>query len=383
MAATPLTDLGARLLANVDAGRSDFAESMMAIPAAEYRDPERFEREVEAAFRRSPLLVALACDIAHPGDFTTLEIAGRPIVVVRGADGRARTFLNACRHRGRSVAEGCFGHGRRLTCPYHFWVYDTEGRLVGLPGREGFADLDVDGLVEYPTAERSGAVFALLTVGAAFDVDEWLGDMAEGLAMLRLDELHRHDVETKLPSGNWKATADGYLDGYHLGYLHRNTIGAKSITNRNTYDLWGPHVRIGFANKPIEDWRDVPPSEWPDLYACFSLVHYVFPNVSISGHPDRSLMVSRIFPGPTVGESTVIQYQYFRQPLTTEAEIAEAEAKRATYEHVTYEEDFVTVMDITRRVDVLAEAGDVFRFGRNEMGNQNLHTSLAKLVADL
>ena len=55
-------------------------------------------------------------------------------------------------------------------------------------------------------------------------------DADEVKPFLQLEKLHRHDVETKLPSGNWKATADGYLDGYHLGYLHRNTIGAKSIT---------------------------------------------------------------------------------------------------------------------------------------------------------
>ena len=59
---------------------------------------------------------------------------------------------------------------------------------------------------------------------------------------------------------------------------------------------------------------------------------------------------------------------------------ADAEAKRKKYEQVTYEEDFVTVMNVTRRVDVLAEAGDVFRFGRNEIGNQNLHTWIDKLL---
>lgn len=381
MSATPLTDVGTRLLANVDANRSDFAGSMMLVPAEEYRDPARFAREVEVVFRRNPLLVALSCDIPNPGDFTTMEIADRPIAVVRGEDGVARTFLNACRHRGRSVVVGCFGHGRRMTCPYHSWVYDTEGKLVGVPGKEGFAELDVDGLVEYPTAERAGAVFSTLTVGATIDIDEWLGDMLSALEMLNLTKLHRHDVETKLPSGNWKATADGYLDGYHLGYLHRNTIGGKSITNRNTYDLYGPHVRIGFANKPILDHRDIPVADWPDFYTCFSLVHYVFPNISISGHPDRSLMVSRIFPGASPRESTVIQYQYFRDPLDTEEKLADAEAKRQTYRDVTYEEDFITVMDITRRVDVLAEAGEVFRFGRNEMGNQNLHRWVAQLIA--
>ena len=130
-------------------------------------------------------------------------------------------------------------------------MYDAQGRLVGDPGQGGVRRLEVDGLIEYPTAERAGAVFAILTVGAELDVDAWLGDMASALEMLQLEKLHRYDVETKLPSGNWKATADGYLDGYHLGYLHRNSIGVKSITNRNTYDTYGPHVRIGFANKPI------------------------------------------------------------------------------------------------------------------------------------
>jgi len=382
MAATPLTDLATRLLANVDANHGDLAASMMKIPADEYRDVARYEREVEALFRRNPLMVALSVDIPATGDFTTMEIAGRPIVVIRGDDGIARTFLNVCRHRGRSVADDCFGHARRMTCPYHNWVYDSAGKLVGIPGKEAFEDIDVEGLVEYPTAERVGAVFATLTVGAEVDIDGWLGDMQSALGMLQLDKLHRYDVETKLPSGSWKATADGYVDGYHLGYLHRKSIGAKSITNRNTYDLYGPHVRIGFANKPILEHRDVPPEEWADNYVCFSLVHYVFPNVSISGQPDRSLMVSRVFPGPTVSESTVIQYQYFREPLVGDEAIADAEAKRQLYADVTYYEDFVTVLDITRRVDVLAEAGESFRFGRNEMANQNLHTWIDTLLKE-
>jgi phenylpropionate dioxygenase-like ring-hydroxylating dioxygenase large terminal subunit len=381
MVAMPLTELGKRVLANVDADRGDYTDAVLRVPASQYVDPELFAREVEVAFRRNPILVALSCDIPEAGDFTSIEIADRPIVVMRGEDGVARTFLNACRHRGAAVVAGhCFGHGRRLTCPYHSWVYDTAGKLVGVPGKEAFGELEVGGLVEYPTAERAGAVFAVLTVGATLDIDAWLGDMQSALEMLQLDKLWRYDVETKLPSGSWKATADGYLDGYHIGFLHRNTIGAKSITNRNTYDLYGPHVRIGFANKPILEQRHVPVEEW-DMYGAFSLVHYVFPNISISGHPTTGLMVSRIFPGPTVGECTVIQYQYFRTPLADEPAIAEAEAKRQKYADVTYDEDFVTVMGIGRRTPALVSNDDVYRFGRNEMGNQNFHTWLDRLLS--
>jgi phenylpropionate dioxygenase-like ring-hydroxylating dioxygenase large terminal subunit len=377
MAATPLTDVAQRLLANVDAEHGDYSDAMLNVPVVHYRDEARFQQELEQIFRRSPLLVAMSCDIPSAGDFTTLVIAERPIVVMRGDDGVARTFLNVCRHRGAPVADGCFGHSRRLTCPYHFWVYDTQGALVGNTDRQAFEGLDVEGLVELPTAERVGAVFAVLTPGVTFDVDDWLGDMASSLTYLQLEKLHRHDVETVLDSGNWKATADGYVDGYHLGYLHRNTIGTKSITNRNTYDLYGPHVRLGFANKPLPTMRELPIDEW-QLNLGMSLVHYVFPNVSISGQPNTGLMISRILPGATAGTSIVTQYQYFREPLVNEEMQLEAERKRATYEAVTSDEDFSTVMKITAALPSIAD--DHFRFGRNERGNQNIHRWIDALV---
>ena len=199
----------------------------------------------------------------------------------------------------------------------------------------------------------------------------------------QLDKLYRHDVETKLPSGNWKATADGYLDGYHLGYLHRNTIGAKSITNRNTYDLYGPHVRIGFANKPIAELRDIPPEEWPDNVRVLLARPLRVPEhldlratrAVADGQPD--------LPGPrrprVDGDPVPVLP---RAAALGDEAIADAEAKRQQYADVTYEEDFLTVMAVTRRVDVLAEAGDVFRFGRNEIGNQNLHHWIERLLAE-
>jgi hypothetical protein len=82
-----------------------------------------------------------------------------------------------------------------------------------------------------------------------------------------------------------------------------------------------------------------------------------------------------------VGECTVIQYQYFRTPLADEPAIAEAEAKRQKYADVTYDEDFVTVMGIGRRTPALVSNDDVYRFGRNEMGNQNFHTWLDRLLS--
>src|SRR4029079_27844 len=190
------------------------------------------------------------------------------------------------------------GPRRRLTSPNHFWVYDSQGALVGNTAREAFEGIDVEGLIELPTAERAGAVFAVLTPAQAMDIDAVLGDMVSALEIIQLDKVVRHREGLPAVSGNWKATADGYVDGYHLGYLHRNTIGTKSITNRNTYDLFGPRLRLGFSNKPITSMRDLSDDEW-NLREAMSLVHFVFSNVSISGLPDPGRMFSRVHPAPT------------------------------------------------------------------------------------
>ena len=377
MSATPLISVAKRLLANVDGDRGDLSPNILNVPAADFVDQARFEREIETIFHRSPLLVAFSVDVAEPGDYSALSIAGRPIVVTRGDDGVARTFLNICRHRGAKVTADCFGHARRFTCPYHFWVYDTQGALVGNTAREAFEGMDVSGLVELPTAERAGAIFAVLTPQIPMDIDAWLGDMASALETLELDKLVRHRDGIMADSGNWKATADGYVDGYHLGYLHRNTIGTKSITNRNTYDLYGPHVRLGFANKPMLTMRDLPDDEWR-LREAMSLVHFIFPNISISGLPGSGLMVSRIYPGTTPERCTVEQFQYFREPMVTDEQIAEADAKRELYYAVTRDEDFATVLEVTD--SFLALPNNVIRYGRNEQGNQNLHRWIDALL---
>ncbi len=379
MKATSHADVARRLLANVDAGTSDQAAGQMKVPISVYADAERWGQEMERVFRRSPIPVALSCDVRNPGDFDTLEIVNRPIIVARGDDGTVRTFLNVCRHRGAQVAEGC-GNTRRFTCPYHAWVYDTRGSLVGVPGRNTFGELDVSGLIELPTHERAGLVFAVLTPDLEFDLDEWLAGMDSALEMLELENLHRYQVETVLDSPNWKLTADGYVDGYHIGYLHSATIGEKAITNRNTYDIFGPHVRIGFANKPITQIRDRPEDEWPPMFEVMSMVHYVFPNMSISGQPGRPLMVSRLLPGPTPDRSRTQQYHYYRQPVEGDEAVAMAETRRTLYAKVTGEEDFATGFKINRGLGAIADGH--FRFGRNEGGNQNLHRWIDQLVAD-
>jgi nitrite reductase/ring-hydroxylating ferredoxin subunit len=364
-----------RLRVNVESGLPDMCDAPMKVPASAYADPEQFITEIDRIFLRVPLLVALGCDVREPGDYLAYDIAGRPILVVRGDDGVARTLLNVCRHRGARLTDEHCGSARRFTCPYHAWSFDTHGSLVNVPGDDSFGEIDVGGLIELPTEERHGAVFATLDPDGSLDLDGWLGGLGESLDALRLDELYPYNVPTAIASPNWKLAADGYLDGYHIGYLHRNTIGRKAITNRNTYDRFGPHVRVGFATKKTRDTSGpVDPAALPEY---MSLVHYVFPNVSMSGGHGDTLMLSKLLPGPTVDRSTTVQFQYYREPIVGGL-VEVAEEKRRTYEAVVRDEDCATIFGINDALGAIGDGHVVF--GRNESGNQHLHETIRAMT---
>ena len=45
------------------------------------------------------------------GDFVTHDLAGVPVLLARGREGRVRAFLNVCRHRGSRLVAAARGGG--------------------------------------------------------------------------------------------------------------------------------------------------------------------------------------------------------------------------------------------------------------------------------
>ena len=105
-------EIARRLRDNVDRGLPDQTDAVLSVPAMEYRDAQLWEREMQGVFLGVPLLVALSCDIPEAGDYFSFDLAGRPLLIVRGDDGRTRTFLNICRHRGARLIGEPWGNSR-------------------------------------------------------------------------------------------------------------------------------------------------------------------------------------------------------------------------------------------------------------------------------
>src|SRR5215471_14772077 len=112
--------------------RAPLAEAST-IPASWYTDRRVAERERATVFSRSWQPVARLDQLGAPGCYATGEVAGEPVVVVRGEDGVIRSFYNVCRHHAAAVMTQPQGQAAQLRCPYHGWTYGLDGILRGVP----------------------------------------------------------------------------------------------------------------------------------------------------------------------------------------------------------------------------------------------------------
>ncbi|MCH2187430.1 Rieske (2Fe-2S) protein, partial [Myxococcota bacterium] len=136
------TAVGERLLDHVAKGTTDVLSDVRRIPVSYYLDPELWEQEMRNIFKRLPLMLAFSTEIAQAGAYRAIDVVGVPVLIVRGSDGVARAFLNACRHRAARLLEEGTGQCQRIVCPYHAWAYNDQGGLMGVFKSKQFGDVD-------------------------------------------------------------------------------------------------------------------------------------------------------------------------------------------------------------------------------------------------
>ena len=95
-----------------------------------YTDPEIYALELDNIVTRNWIFAGHVCQLAEAGDYLVHRVANESAIVVRSDNGEIRAFANVCRHRGSGVCLDQKGNTRKFECPYHGWMYDTDGHLV-------------------------------------------------------------------------------------------------------------------------------------------------------------------------------------------------------------------------------------------------------------
>jgi choline monooxygenase len=280
-----------RVLAHIEAGTTDEGEAWRE-PVDNYLDPGRFAAELRLLGSLPSVFIPSAA-IPKPGDHAERVCFGTPLCAVRGSDGRARVFRNACRHRGMALVEGN-GCSRALVCRYHGWTYRLDGSLAHVPHADAFPDLDMStrGLAEVTSVEVDG----LIVIGA-LNPDAGRGDgeiaqLTDGSPwrdkLLPAEKLGT--AESVVLNINWKVLVEQFLEGYHIRSTHRETFFPLQYDDLNVVETFGPNSRITFPYRNIERLRNRPESAWTVKYRV-TFVYQLFPNVMVATFPDQVIVI--------------------------------------------------------------------------------------------
>ena len=253
-----------------------------------YSDPHRFELERERVLAKHWILAGRSEQLKETGDWLTFEGHGETVVVTRQADGSLAAFHNVCQHRGPALVGEAVGCGaRRFTCPYHGWVYDTKGILVGVPEREDFDEAHLEGLRAPAVAVDEWGGWVWINMAGpdhAPPLMEAIGEeISADLGRFKMEDMILHDVlEWDVPV-SYKAIVDGFNEIYHTKQLHHVGPEWTKAARQTSFHIVGDNYMCFVPRADRLETLEVDPDHHK-----YAICHYVvFPNTVFNCNPEH------------------------------------------------------------------------------------------------
>jgi Rieske 2Fe-2S family protein len=300
------------------------------LAGTDYTSPSVYAEERERIWFDRWVCIGRAAEIADPGDYLVRDLAGESVIVARNADGAVRAFYNVCAHRGTKLldetGEAC-GHVRRaFKCPYHAWVFDLDGQLIGTPNVDEDEGFERGDYPLHPIAAEAyaGFLFVNLSETPAPLQDELRAGMESitSFERYRLDELRvgrRIVYEVK---ANWKIVIENYNECLHCPTVHPELVSIVPLYRFG--EVWDGETRddgnwmIDGATSFTKTGRSsLPP--FPGLLEDDRRMYYgtfQFPNLLLNLHPDAAMAYTLLPNGP---DHTTVVSEYLFRPETIAA----------------------------------------------------------------
>lgn len=272
------------------------------IPSGWYTDPAQLAREMDAVFAGTWQFAGTAEEVAEPGMYFTTEVAGEPVVIVKGKDETIRALSNVCRHRAGPVAAGC-GKRASFQCGYHGWSYSLDGRILTMPEFDGVEDFRKE---EHPLPEfsiESWGSLLFVRIGAEGpSFEEFTGEIAKRVGG-SFDGYRRAYRKEWTLDCNWKVYVDNYLEGYHIPIVH------PSLFRELDYNRYETETARWFSiqHSPIKGEKLRTTDE-----AGEAQYYWLWPNLMLNVYPDN-FSTNLIVPRGHEKTETIFEW-FFRDP---------------------------------------------------------------------
>ena len=287
---TPAEIATLRALMEYEAGRKAPPPEFPALPdlpAGRYTDPRFFALEKQHLWRKSWLLAAHLDEVPTAGCYKLWESAGQPVVILHARSGAINAFYNTCSHRGAAVVTEPTGRRARLTCKYHGWTYDDEGRLVSIRDPEDFADFDFScRSLRKIRCERFGKMIFVNFDPDAPNLLDWLGPLAREWEEFQFGAMRLVDHYSWDLKSNWKIAMEANTEVYHVRSIHPSTVALLLDDRRNVNTFYAHgHGRMIAPQHPTSDAPAVRPKPRLEIETVGEIArtctqsYGVFPNI--------------------------------------------------------------------------------------------------------
>jgi Rieske 2Fe-2S family protein len=285
------------------------------LPAAWYRDPAHYARELEAFWYRGWIAVCREEEVPHPGDWKVAKLGSQSVFVVKNPKGNIKAFHNTCRHRGSILCTKETGHftRERIVCPYHSWTYDLAGKLVATPRRMPTPDFDMKRFPLFEVGLQSWGGFLFVNLSGKKKFTPAKEFKNHHLENLRIGKRIVADVKA-----NWKLLAENFSECFHCPPVHPELC--RIVTAYQEAGAWGlrakeskPEFKPGAVTLTLDGSARIPPfkklskAEKSTPYIPWMLP----PNLFLNVHPDY---VNSHLMFPTGPESVRIVYDWLFEP---------------------------------------------------------------------
>ena len=361
-----------RVFQHIDHKTTDLGDEVWREPIENYRSEARFATEL-TMLRRLPVPFCPSAALPEAGSYVARTAAGTPLVVVRGHDGVVRAFRNACRHRGRQLANGS-GCTKAFVCGYHGWAYRLDGRLQYVPHADGFPHVDKKnhGLVSVTAEECSGLVFVTqedpISDGALRELPELF---ASNQSVFYSNEI--------VEDFNWKLNMEAAMEGYHIRATHKETFYPYGYDNLNVVEIFGANSRITFPFQRIEELRELPAAE-RKIDGMVTYAYLLFPNILVAVLSNHTVL--SIAEPESPSRTRLIAYRLTsRHSDGSAADLERAKRDADFVANLGAAEDLATTRSI--QASLSSEANTHFTYGYFEKAIVHFHKTMAETLGKL
>jgi len=279
-------------------------EKAHGLPNECYTSNEYLKFERDKIFSNKWTVIGVGSSIPNIGDAKPYELLGIPLIMIRGKNQKIRVFHNVCSHRGFKLLDESCSLKNVLSCPYHSWSYDLEGKLVATPHIGGLNTHESDkfdksksNLKEVRSKVWMDMVFININ-NNEIEFDEYVKPLEDRWSkfiskedqssLVNSNDYGYFSIDVKC---NWKFAIENYCESYHLPWIHPELNKVSNISDH--YHIQGLPNR--FAGQGSDKYNQLVKGNktfnnfpsWPNDLAKKSEYIALFPNVMIGLHIDH------------------------------------------------------------------------------------------------